>query len=61
VEFKSDAEGRKILIHGLVNQTQFCVSFIGLRWRNGSFQTPQSCLFSYWSLFRSSSMVTYPE
>ena len=36
------------LIHGLVNQTHFCVSFITLWSQNGSFQTPQNCEFLYW-------------
>jgi len=49
--------GTKRLIHGLVKQTQFCVSFIALWWRNWSFQTPQSCQFSNRSLLRSSPVV----
>ena len=48
---------KKRLMHGLVNQTQFCVIFIALWWRNGSFQTPQSCQVSHRSLFRPSPMV----
>jgi len=31
------------LIHALVKQTQFCLSFIALWSQNGSFQTLQSC------------------
>jgi len=49
--------GTKGLIHGLVKQTRFCVSFIAPWWRNGSFQRPQSCQFLNWSLFRSSPLV----
>jgi len=41
------------LLHGLVKQTYFCLSFISLWPQNGSFQTPQICQ----SLFRSSTMV----
>jgi len=44
-------------LHGLVNQTHFCLSFIALRWQNGSFQTSQSCPFWNRSLFRFSPMV----
>ena len=46
--------GTKRLIHVLVKQTQFCVSFIAPWWRNGSFQRPQSFQFLNGSLFRSS-------
>ena len=35
--------GARRLKHGLVKQTQFCVSFIALWSQNRSFQTPQSC------------------
>jgi len=49
--------GARSLIHGLVKQTQFCVSFIALWLRNGSFQTPQSCQFLNPSVFRSLPMV----
>jgi len=37
--------GTKRLIHGLVKQMQFCVSFIAPWWWNGSFQRPQSFQF----------------
>ena len=50
-------DGAKRLIHALLKQTQFCVSFTAPWWRNGSFQTPQSCQVLNRSLFRSSSMV----
>jgi len=53
----SDGVGARRLIHGLVKQTQFCVSFIALRSRNGSFQIPQSCQFLNRSVFRSLPMV----
>ena len=36
-------DGARRLIHGLVKQTRFCVSFIDLRWHNRSIQTLQSC------------------
>jgi len=50
-------EGRtRRLIHGLVKQMQFCVSFFALWSQNGSFQTPQRCQF-YWSLFQSLPIV----
>jgi len=49
--------GARRLIHGLVKQTQFCVSFIDMCLQNRSFQTPQSCQFLNRSLFQSSSMV----
>jgi len=49
--------GARRLIHGLVKQTQFCVSFITLWSRNGSFKTPQSCQFLNRSVFRSLPMV----
>jgi len=35
--------GTSRLIHRLIKQTQFCVSFIALWSQNRSFQTPQSC------------------
>jgi len=38
--------GTRRLIHGLVKQTQFSVSFIALWWQNWSFRKPQSCQFS---------------
>jgi len=44
----------KELMHGLVKQTQLCVSFNAPCWRNGSFQTPQSFQFLNGFLFRSS-------
>jgi len=37
--------GTKGLIHGLVKQTHFSMSFIASWWRNGSFQRPQSFRF----------------
>jgi len=49
--------GTKGLIHGLVMQTHFCVSFIAPWWWIGSFQRPQSCQFLNWSLFRTSPLV----
>ena len=49
--------GTKIIIHGLVKQTQFYVSFITPWLRNGTFQRPQSFQFSNRSLFRSSPVV----
>ena len=49
--------GTKIIIHGLVKQTQFYVSFITPWFRNGTFQRPQSFQFSNRSLFRSSPVV----
>jgi len=50
-------EGGKDLIHGLVKQTQFCLSFIALWSQNGSFQTPRCCQFINRSFFRSSTTV----
>ena len=47
----------KGLIHGLVKQTQFCVSFIAPWWRNRGFQTTQTFQFLNLSLFRSSPVV----
>ena len=44
-------------IDRFVKQKQFCVSFIALWWRNGSFRAPQSWQFSNRFLFRSSSTV----
>jgi len=49
--------GTKELIHGLVKQTQFCVSYVALWWQNWSFQRLQSLQFSNRSLFRSSPVV----
>jgi len=49
--------GTKRLIHGLVKQTQFCVSFTSPWWRNGSFQNSQSFQFLNWPLLRSSPVV----
>ena len=49
--------GTKGLIHGLVKQTQFCVSFIAPWWRNRGFQTKQTFQFFNLSLFRSSPVV----
>ena len=49
--------GTSRLIQALVNQTQFCVSFIALWSLNGSFQTPQSCQFLNLCLFRSLPLV----
>ena len=49
--------GTKGLIHGLVKQTQFFVSFIASWWRNGSFQRPQSFQFLNRSLVQSSPVV----
>jgi len=49
--------GTKELIHGLVKQTQFCVSFIAPWWQNGSFQRTQSFQFLNRSLFQSSPVV----
>ena len=49
--------GTKGLIHGLVKQTQFCVSFIAPWCRNGSFQRTQSFQFLNRSLIWSSPMV----
>jgi len=45
------------LIHGLLKQTQICVSFIAPWLRNGSFQRTQSFQFLNRSLFRSSPVV----
>ena len=53
--------GTKRLIHGLVEQTQFCVSFISPWWQNGSFERLQSLQFLNWSLFRSSPLVVTTE
>jgi len=50
--------GARRLIHGLIKQTQFCVNFIALWSRNGSFQTQRSCQFLNRSVFRSLPMVT---
>jgi len=49
--------GTNRLIHGLVKQTQFCVSFIARWLRNGRFQRTQSFQFLNLSLFRSSPVV----
>ena len=49
--------GTKRLIHRLVKQTQFCVSFITPWSRNGSFQRAKSFQSLNWSLFRSSTAV----
>ena len=48
---------KRDLIHGLVKQTQFCVSFIAPWWWNGSFRRTQSFQFSNCSFFRSSTVV----
>ena len=55
--FTSDKVGTKRLIHGLVKQTQFCVSFFAPWWRNRGFQTRQTFQFLNLSLFRSSLVV----
>jgi len=47
----------KIFKHGLVKQTQFCLSFIAPWWRNGNFQRTQSFQFLNLSLFRFSPVV----
>jgi len=47
------------LIHGLLKQTHFCMSFIALWSQNGSFETPQSCQFFNRSLIRSSPLVKW--
>jgi len=57
VLFMSDGRRNKELMHGLMKQTQFCVSFIPLLSKNGSIQTPQSCLFLNRSWLRSSPVV----
>ena len=49
--------GTKGLIHGLVNQTQFCVSFIAPWWRNVRFQRTQGFQFLNGFSFRSSPVV----
>ena len=46
--------GTNGLIHGLVKQTQFCLSFISRWWRNRGFQTTPSFQFLNLSLFRPS-------
>jgi len=43
ISFNVNIQFFDVLIHGLIKQTQFCVSFIALWSQNGSFQTPQSC------------------
>ena len=57
VTFTSKESRNKEMIHGLVKQTQFCVSCIAPCWWNGSFQRPESFLFLSRSLFRSSPVV----
>jgi len=52
----TDGRARR-MIHGLVKQTQFCVSFIAPLSRNESFQTPQRCQFLNGSVFRSLPIV----
>jgi len=49
--------GTKGLIHGLVKQTQFCVSFIAPWWRNVRFQRTQGFQFLNGFSFRSSPVV----
>jgi len=55
--FRVTEVGTKGLIHGLVEQTQFCVSFISPWWQNASFKRLQSFQFLHRSLFRSSPVV----
>ena len=57
VVFAVTEVGTKRLIHGLVKQTQFCVSFIVPWWLNGSLQRLQSFQFLNPSMFRSSPVV----
>ena len=45
---------QRVLIDGLVKQTQFCVSFIAPWWRNGSYRRTQSFQFLNRSFFLSS-------
>jgi len=49
--------GTRILIHGLVKQTQFCVSCVALWSQNGRFQTPPSFQIFNRCLFRPSPVV----
>ena len=57
VVLTSDEIRKKGLLHGLVKQMQFCVSFIAPWSRNGGFQRTPSFQYLHWSLFRSSPVV----